>query len=480
MGQVVTLVRLRAASGALPHFRASAFAVFASALAVGTLVHEWNSTFPGWVAIPAAVAALAVLLRPGSPVRFVVLLAVLAVEAASELPDPVNHQMLLGILGTTLGAWWLVVRVRSPEIANDPAEMYERTAPYLRVAFIMVWFFAALAKINGGFTDPVSTCAVWILESVPVVGIPDVAIPLAIVGTISLELAVPTLLLFHRTRPLAIMLAFPFHIVSAFAGHSWFSGFAWAFYALFLPPATLARGVLVARRMLVEPVRARLDTFYDRPWPTLAVAGLTWVVARYVVAPGLPGSLAVARQWGAVLLCVAWMTFTAMILWRLRRSWVPDRFRPRARLIVRSPPMWIGIVLIVVNAACPYLGVKTGAAFTMFSNVRTEPGHWNPWLVPESVRVVGWLDGGDVRFLETDDPRLDALIDEERAADVVLMGARRIVDEFPNASVRYELDGEERTADPVSSDPVLGTSLTPLQRLFGEARPYVEGETCQH
>jgi len=480
MRRDVTLVRLRVGSGTAPHFRATAFAVFASAVAVGTLVHEWNSTFPELVAIPAAVAAFAVLLRPASPVRFVVLLAVLAAECVSQLPDPVNHQVLLGILGTTLGAWWLTLRLRTPQIANDPAEIYERTAPYLRLAFILMWFFAAFAKINTGFTDPVSTCAVWILESIPVVAVPAALTPVAIVGTIAVELAVPTLLLFHRTRPLAIMLAFPFHVISAFAGHSWFSGFAWAFYALFLPPATLARGVRMARRMVPDALRARLEVAYARPWLTLAVVTAAWVGARYVVAPLLPGSLAAARQWGAVLLCVGWMTVTAVILWRLRRSWVPSRLRPRARLVVRNAVMWVGIALLAFNAACPYLGVKTGAAFTMFSNLQTEPGHWNPVLVPESVRVVNWLDGGDVRFLETDDPRLDALVAEERAENVVLIGARRIVEAFPDASVRYLLDGEERLANPVSADPVLGVPLTTVQRLFGEARPYADGGTCQH
>ena len=62
----------------------------------------------------------------------------------------------------------------------------------------------------------------------------------------------------------------------------------------------------------------------------------------------------------------------------------------------------------------------------------------------------------------------------------MLLGARRIVDDFPDATVRYTLDGVERMASPVSADPVLGAPVSSAQELFGAIRPFVEGGTCQH
>lgn len=462
-------------------FDGVAFAVFAVAFAIGALIHEFNSTFAWWVAIPVAVAALAVLLRPASPVRLVVLLGLLVVECVSRMPNPVNHQVLVGVLGSTLGLWWLGLRLRAPRVAADPAALYARMAPYLRVAFVLMWAIAALAKVNTGFTDVVESCSVWILESIPGVAVPQVLAPAVIAGTIGLELAVPALLLFHRTRPTAIVLAFGFHLVSAFAGHSWFSGFAWAFYFLFLPPAMLARAVVMVRRALPERVRGGLAVAVSRAPVTLAVASVTWVVVRYGLLPKLPGSLAEARHWGAVGMCVVWMGLSGAVLFRLRHHWIPaPAHGRRARLRVRSPIMWVGIGLLVLNAAMPYMGVKTRAAFTMFSNLRTEPGHWNHLLVPESVRVFGWLDGGDVRFLDTDDPRLAGKIADQGSEHLLLLGARRLVDEFPDATVRYTLDGMERVAAPVSADPVLGVPISTGQEWFGAIRPYAEGGTCQH
>jgi hypothetical protein len=461
-------------------FHGLAFSVFAFALAVGALVHEFQSRIPPGVAVPVAVAAFAVLLRPSSPARLVLLLGLFVVECVVRLPNPVNHQVLVAILGTTLGVWWLWLLVRAPQAARDPAVLYGRIAPFLRVAFVLTWAFAALAKLNSGFTNPVATCAVWILESIPAVQVPQVLAPAAIVGTIVLELAVPVLLLFHRTRPWAIVLGFGFHAVSALAGHSWFSGFGWAFYALFLPPVVLARGVVVARRALPARVRALVAAASDRPLMALLVLSVAWVALRYGVL-ALPVPYVVARYWYsiALLMCLVWMGFTGWILYRLRAHWLHAP-GPRATLRVRSPIMWVGIAALVLNAATPYLGVKTRAAYTMFSNLRTEPGHWNHLVVPESVRVFDWLDGGDVRFLEVDHPGLAALIADREAGHTLLLGARRLVAEFPDATVRYTLDGAERVAAPVSADPVLGAPLPPVQDWYAAIRPYAEGGTCQH
>lgn len=461
-------------------FDGIAYAVFAAAFAVGTLIHEFQSTIVWWVAVPVGVAALAVLLRPASPARLVLLLVALALECVAALPDPINHQVLMGILGLTLGPWWLWLRLRDPAAAADPAVMWRRVTPYLRVSFIVLWYAAAVAKLNTGFLDVAATCSKWILESIPFVHVPAALVPPVIGGTIVLELSIPTLLLLHRTRPFAIVVAFGFHLVSAFAGHSSFSGFAWSMYVLFLPPVLLARCVVTVRRSLPETVRGRLATAAARPWSALAVLAAVWMAGRYGVMELLPAGLrGGARHWGAVLLCVTFMVSTGWVLVRLRRHWLPAR-GPRASLRVTSVLMLVGIGLVLFTAATPYLGLKTRAAFTMFSNVRTEPGHWNHLLLPEWVRVFGWQDGGEVDFLDTDDPALARKIAANEAERVPLLGARRLVDEFPDATVRYRLDGVEHVAAPVSSDPVLGAPLTTAQELFGAIRPYADRGACQH
>ncbi|WP_410959560.1 hypothetical protein, partial [Salmonella sp. SAL4432] len=84
-------------------------------------------------------------------------------------------------------------------------------------------------------------------------------------------------------------------------------------------------------------------------------------------------------------------------------------------------------------------------------------------LLPEAMRVFHWQDG-EVRFLGTDDPKLDAAIAEHsQDGRTVLLEARRLVADFPEVTVRYELDGVERLASPVADDDVLGRPLTETQ-----------------
>ncbi|MGH3565082.1 MAG: hypothetical protein ACRDRH_03430 [Pseudonocardia sp.] len=477
---VLVVPAVAAASAAGRPFVRIAFSAWAAAFAVGALIHSWQGAQSPWsIGTVVAVAAVAVILRPTSPARLVVLFGVLVVETFIDLPDLVNHLIVVGVLGSTFVGWWLVLSWRSPEQAHDPGVLYERVAPYLRVAFIMTFAFAAVAKFNTGFTDVATTCSVWILESIPGVRVPLALAPLVIAGTMALELAVPALLMFHRTRPFAVILGFGFHLVSAFAGHASFSGFAWSFYLLFLPPAVIARAVVVARRGLPDRVRTGIAVAVARTPLTLAVFAVAWVAGVGAVLLA-PGSLHWRIHWmSAALICTVWMVGCGWLLVTLRRHWLGAP-GPRASLRVRNGVMLLGLGLLVVTAATPYLGLKSRGAFTMFSNVRTEPGHWNHLFIPESVRVFGWQDG-EVQFLDTDDPALAAAIDDHAGSNrTVALEARRLVGDFPDATVRYELDGVGRVAAPVSTDPVLGQPVSPAQEWFGAMRPFTDSGQCQH
>ncbi|MGE3285947.1 MAG: hypothetical protein AB7J32_07560 [Pseudonocardia sp.] len=464
-------------------FAGVAFSAWAAAFAVGVLIHELQFIQPPFAFNTLIVTtAFAVLLRPSAVWRVILLLALLVVELLVVLPNPQNHLMFIGVVGATIVPWWLWLRWRAPEQAGSPAVMYERVAPYLRLGFILMWYFAAFAKMNTGFENAASTCSVWILELIPGVTVPTLLVPAVILGTQALELTVPTLLLFHRTRWLAIILGFGFHLVSALAGHSAFSGFGWSFYLLFLPPVVLARAVVLARRSLPEIARRAVAVVVAHSPAAVVTFAALWMAAAAIipVAYDRPWML---RRWGACLLCVLWMGLTGALLVRLRRHWLPHPPTavppgPRASLRVRNGLFLLGFVALLATAAMPYLGLKTRAAFTMYSNVRTEPGHWNHLLIPEAVRIFHWQDG-DFVLLGSDDPLLAQEFAEQDAEHTVLLSARRIAADHPTATVRYLLDGVEHESV-VSADPVLGQPISAEQDWFGAMRPFVEGNTCQH
>jgi hypothetical protein len=93
-----------------------------------------------------------------------------------------------------------------------------------------------------------------------------------------------------------------------------------------------------------------------------------------------------------------------VLLLRRVREW------PSAReiLALRRPAFSIPVVLVVINGALPYLGVKTETSFAMFSNLRTEGKRTNHLLVPRAAHLTGHPDRL-VRIVASADPQLAAL-----------------------------------------------------------------------
>ncbi|WP_219416042.1 HTTM domain-containing protein [Pseudonocardia nigra] len=469
---------IRTGRGAGAAAGTTVFGVWSSAFALGVLFHEWQTGAPA-VSVHgvAAIAAIAVLLRPTSVLRMLVVLALLAVEFVIDLPNPWNHTTVAGVVGGAVVLWWIGYAVCSPGAARRPDQFLQRIAPFLRTAFIVTWYFAAFAKLNDGFLDTTLTCAMWILDAVPLVSVPDALRPLVIVGTIALELSIPTLLLFRRTRAIAVIAGFAFHLLSSIAGHTAFSGLAWCFYLLFLPAAAVAGAAGLVRRAVGPEMRQCVLRAIRSPLTWVALA-TCWMLAAGALQM-LPELTAWRiKRWLPTLGYTLWMMLWAVLLLRLRRYWLV--LTPSGALLrVRQPLFLAVLALIVLSAVSPYIGLKTKYSFTMYSNLHTEPGRWNHLVVPEAVRVFD-AQQGMVRFLRIGDPAMEDQVTAQGGHSVVLLDARRLAASYPDAAVTYELDGEVRTADRIADDPVLGRPVSPLVRLLGGFRQVPAVDSCQH
>lgn len=100
-------------------------------------------------------------------------------------------------------------------------------------------------------------------------------------------------------------------------------------------------------------------------------------------------------------------------------------------------------------------------------------------MVPESLRVAD-LQDDLVRVTRVDniddDTEVAAIVGEQ----VPSAEARRLLAAHPDATAVYEHDGQVSIADPVSSDPVVGTPLPAgVGRLLG-FRTIAPTGVCQH
>jgi hypothetical protein len=351
------------------------FTVFSALWAAGTLFHiasynQWGQSRP------LVIAAALVLVWPRSVPALLALSTLQIYFAWHESPFIPNHYLFAALANVSVLA---AVAIRAARRAPvfDGGGLVEIFGPPVRISLVLLYGFVVLHKLNADFFDPATSCGAmfyaeqrsrfsWLPDGPGM----DLA---AIVLAIGFEAAIGLLLLFQRTRHAGIVVGGLFHwFLAVTPGDRFynFSALLLALFALFASPSLLARG---------------LNRLGPSGWTaatrlTLALIGGAAIIGRFF--PELTsGDRFMAFQWlwavyGLVVLA-AWV----MLLRRARPTDAPGDFRLNAPVLALIP------VVVVVNGFMPYLGLKTETSWAMFSNLRTEGGVSNHYLLPASLQV---------------------------------------------------------------------------------------------
>jgi hypothetical protein len=367
-----------------------ALKTFTALLGLGVLLHEIQLGATPWgphaLVVIAAVIALT---HPGIP-ALIGLFSMLGLELLVDLPNPYNHTFVMGVVGGGVALWWLVSR--NAEWRTDALAFLARVGPLVRVTVLLTWALAFFAKLNHEFLETPHSCAIWILDNVPLVTVPDEASMGVVVATLVVEAGVPLLLLLPPTRLLGIATAWGFHVVAAIGGHTAFSAIALPLYLLFLSPGHIQAGVQWAQERVPRPdvVAAAARR------PTTGVLLVVAVLGGMAVIQSLPAPWQGRghRFVPTLLFLPLAAVYAAAVIAGLRRyGTAPASTGAGAvSLGLRGVASTLVVLTILLNAASPYIGLKTGWSLTMYSNLRTEPGHWNHLVIPEQARVFGWQD----------------------------------------------------------------------------------------
>jgi hypothetical protein len=126
-----------------------------------------------------------------------------------------------------------------------------------------------------------------------------------------------------------------------------------------------------------------------------------------------------------------------------------------------SPVFAVFPLLVLLNGASPYLGLKTRGCWAMFSNVRTEL-RWegdesNHFLVPSSLKIAGFQEDL-VRVVKSSDPKLADLA--ERGDHRPFFEFRRYISTqaswgITDLQVTYIRGGVKRSVANAENDPEL-------------------------
>lgn len=424
----------------------SAFTIlYAIAFLVETAEH-WRQPL---VNVAWLLVVTALLIRINRVTLFLMLLTSTIYLFVTAFPEVANHVNLMlftniGIMSGILYSW-----VR-PSVVSDDDDWFDWYAPVLRTLLILLFATAGFHKLNADFINPAVSCASlvsswsfdtlkrplpatsvpvwaalggvllvalalfwrerrqdfrwptvdWVALRAPLIAMAVIATLLLLVrGTdtitspamalfflilvfvLSWQLVEGPMLLHPRFQWVALAASLLVHVVLAFARVTDFQAIAVALLFSFLPPSI--RAVLERRQQLafagVRTTRFQLYFLLN-----------SWVLmGAWILLPAFDVSTMRMYALGGLLFSVALLILLWPILSELfsvNRSWRWQGIRPYHG---RTPA-----ILFVVPAAMlafgltSYLGLRTAGNFSMFSNLRTEPGGWNHLLLPGPIATL--------------------------------------------------------------------------------------------
>ena len=371
------------------------------------------------VALVTALSALAVMVKPHLRGPVFALSVLEIATTLLEAPIVGNHQMIASLVSVVL--LWAVFQ-------KDPWAAF---APGGRGLILVGYGFAAFSKLNSGFFDPTTSCAVtygnrWLQSfHLPTLA-PGSALALVPIWmTAVVELAVPLLLLVPPTRRWGVGLAFVFHFFVSldFRQHLYdFSALLFALFSLFLPDV-----VLLQLGQLPKP----------RPLRPLWLA-LGTLASVFVAAALLPPSR--GSHW--LLLDGPFLVWGPWATWLLARTLLAVvRLGPEQPLGRPTPLAWAVIALAFLNGLAPYLELKTASSFNMYANLVTANGASNHFLIPRTAHLTD-TQAEPYLVLSTTDEGLEQYVDAGWA-----IPRERLLDylaQHPDAGVTVARLGRER------------------------------------
>jgi len=340
--------------------------------AATSLVHRlafssWIDSTLGWF---ATVGSILLLAAPRSRLMLAFFLLTNSIYLFDLLPYVANHLLFEAILNPTLLIAFVICCWNARDYRVEPAQFLSKFLPVLRTQLILLYFFAALHKLNWDFFDPSVSCGSEMLQQTLAVWLPTFTLPAwtgmpIIVLTILSEGCILLFLVFRRTRHMGVALGLVFHGLLALhpnVGIYSFSAMLYGLYALFLSDSAIE-----VLHQFVEKAVTKFLVFAvfvgTTIWQQIATRGMDSHAARF-------------RE--SEVGFYAWAIFSLALgagyvfaMWRSRRA---PQDGTSEDALPSSPPglLWLMLVPVLITGVSPYIGLKTQGTFSMFSNLRTE------------------------------------------------------------------------------------------------------------
>jgi hypothetical protein len=290
-----------------------------------------------------------------------------------DLPAAANHSVVAILVDGTLFIGCM--RAVWGQTGESPGRrLWESIQGPIRATVLVVYGLAVFHKLNSSFFDPYVSCATSQLAKMfDLHGFAERPMNLSAFGfniylTLALEVAIIIFLVWPRFTFVGALIGLIFHTAVAWARFFDFATVVFALYLFFLPWDGLQRAVTSLPRWVGITFAAGL----------IALA----LTSFYFYGFSDDADVFVWRGWtlkADTLICLFW---TLMIWPILLPVFLSRSVRAGAPRWAGAPLAWLTPAVALINGATPYLGLKTVANYSMFSNLRTEGSETNHFLIP--------------------------------------------------------------------------------------------------
>jgi hypothetical protein len=461
------------------HKEVNQFRVFAVLWAIATLFHLAHSNIFNKELNLAAltVAAFVVLFRPRIfSVLGLILLQIF--DAFLRMPYTTNHWIFTAFVNATVIYGLMFCMVRSRSFRVSEGEFYNIISPVVRVQLIVLYFFVVFHKLNSGFFAPETSCASELLQAQTfgLFRFSEVTLAANAYFAIVVEALIPLALCFRATRTLGVLVGLLFHTVLAFSSYNPFYDFSSmliAAYFLFLPPS-FTHQLMRIKNSIVTRAQRLTETFSFKKIVAAFVIVLVALLLLFLLNKILDTQRTVNLYFFWTAYCILCVAVVLNYLLYKRKVENDSLF---------AVPHWsfaIFITIVFLNGICPYIGLKTENSFAMFSNLRTEGGESNHFLVPVSAQIFDFQRHAVIIHASTD-PGLQKNADEHKV--MVAFAFRRYINDRKPEYVAYSIDGIRRKyyRDDPRTHASIGSNNAILHKLMG-FRSYVSSgeQPCAH
>lgn len=421
------------------------------------LLHRLRHPSPAIIQAVIYIAIAAVLWRPSSPVRLLSLAAACVAGYLSILPATSSFLTMVFTVNTTLllGGLWQCWKMGLRQLAM--AALLQPLRPLLLFIVCGSYAFSVVHKLNHAFLDPELSDAVywlhairaetypwllsWINDVIPEPG--PATSRFIILWTLVIESAIPTLLVFRRTRLMGIGLDFVFHVIMAYRMYPPSTNFPAAMLALLILPmpqdAAIFLGMVKQSLMACSPIAIA--------WRLRKFAGVVLTLTMFPLVMGSATDeihwlreFIRSSYWHGCVLCYA--TLFAGYLWRRRHQ--PARSEDDFRWNTLQP-RWLSAIglMFSLNAMAPHLGLKSRASLEMFSNLDTLDGRSNHLFIPATFQCFDYLS--DVVMIEEAREESDLALAARQRWVMPYLEFENLASRYPDEPLTYRHKGRRRT-----------------------------------